>query len=159
MQILFDVLLFAIPAVVAFFVWRGFISDRQVEGGKGQSLLLFSAVALSCNVLLLYCCYITDLLVMRGHSISEASTIEYRFLFGVLWASRIAFLISLGTIITALFSQRGLAQTPDLGQCGRAHMVAPSKCDGLRFSHGLRAESSIILDCPQGARVMRSDSG
>jgi hypothetical protein len=110
MQILFDVLLFVIPAVLAFFVWRDVKSDRQMEGRKRQNLLLFSAVALSCNILLLYACYVTDLLVMRGHSISEASTTEYKFLLVVLWASRIAVLISLATVVTALFSQRGLAR-------------------------------------------------
>ena len=110
MQILFDAILFVIPAILAFFVWRGVKSDRQVAERKGQNLLLFSAVALSCNILLLYCYYVGDLLVMRGHSISEASTTEYKFLLVVLWASRIAVLISLATIIMALFSQRGLAR-------------------------------------------------
>ena len=111
MQIMFDALLLVIPTVLAFFVWRGVRSDgRQVEDRNGQRLLLFSAIALSCNVLLLYCCYITDLLVMRGHSISEASTTEYKLLVVVLWASRVAVLISLTTVIAALFSERGLAR-------------------------------------------------
>jgi hypothetical protein len=110
MQILFDTLLFVIPAVLAFFVWRGVKRDRQVEGRKERTLLFFSAVALSCNILLLYCCYVAELLATRGHPISEASTAEYKLLLVVLWASRLAVLISLATVITALFSQRGLAR-------------------------------------------------
>jgi hypothetical protein len=126
MQILFDALLFVIPAVLVFFVWRGVKADLQVQGRKGQNLLLFSTVMLSCNILLLYCCYVTDLLVMRGHSISEASATEYKFLSWLLWSSRIAVLVSIATVIMALFSQRGLARKLCiLGQCGRAHMVAP----------------------------------
>lgn len=110
MQILFDALLFVIPAVLAFFVWRGVKDEQQTQECKGRNLLLFSAIALSCNILLLYCCYVTDLLVMRGHAVSEASMSEYKSLLLVLWTSKIAFLISLTTVITALFSRRGLAR-------------------------------------------------
>jgi hypothetical protein len=109
-QILFGVLIFVIPAVLSFFVWRGVGRNRQTERGNGQNLLLFSAVALSCNILLLYGWYVPNLLVMQEHSMSQASTAEYKFLLATLWVSRIAFLISLATLITALFSQRGLAR-------------------------------------------------
>jgi len=110
MQILFDVLLFVIPAILAFFVWRGVKSDWPQEKRNPQRLLLFSAVALSCNILLLYCYCAADLAIMGAGPISEASTAEYEFLQAVLWVSRIAALISLATLITAVFSQRGLAR-------------------------------------------------
>ena len=110
MEKLFDVFLFVMPAVLVFFVWRGVKGDQLLEGRKGRSLLLFSAASLSCNILLLFSCYVSDLLVIRGHSISEASTIEYEFILVVLWASRIAVLLSLVTVITAFFSQRGLTR-------------------------------------------------
>jgi hypothetical protein len=110
MQILYGALVFLIPAVLVFFVWRDVKSGWQEEKRKRQKLLLFSAVALSCNIVLLYSWYVTDLLVMRGHPISQASLPEYKFLLVVLWASRMAVLISLATVITALFSERGLAR-------------------------------------------------
>jgi len=110
MQIGFGALVFGIPAVLAFFMWRAVTRDRQAGECKGQSPLLFSAAAVSCNILLLYCCYVADLLVARGHPISQASMAEYKCLLVVLWASRVAFLISLITVITALFSAHGLGR-------------------------------------------------
>jgi hypothetical protein len=110
MQIVFSALVFLIPAVLAFFVWRDVWSHRQREQRKGWNLLLFSAVALSCNILLLYFWYVGDLLFMRGHPISQAGVSEYKFVVLVLWASRMAVLISLATVITALLSERGLAR-------------------------------------------------
>jgi hypothetical protein len=109
-QILFGLLIFVIPAVLAFFVWQGTRVDRQTEKDRGQNLLLFSAVALSCNILLLYGWYVTNLLVVRERSISQANISEYKFLLATLWVSRIAFLMSLATLITALFSRRGSAR-------------------------------------------------
>lgn len=110
MQILFGALIFALPAMLAFFVWRAAKSERQADKRKGHNSLLFSTVALSCNILLLYFWYVTDLLVMRGRSIPETTVAEYKFLLMMLWISRMAVLLSLITIITALFSERGLAR-------------------------------------------------
>jgi hypothetical protein len=110
MQIMFGTLVVLAPAVLAFFVWRDVESRRGQGKRNGQGLLVLSAVAFSCNVLLLYSWYVADLFVMQGHSISQASITEYKFLLVVLWASRTAVLISLATIIMALFSERGLAR-------------------------------------------------
>lgn len=110
MQILFGSLIFILPATLAFLVWRAVKSDRQVEKGKGRNPLLFSTVALSCNILLLYFWYVTDLSVMRGRSIPETTVAEYEFILLMLWISRMAVVLSLITIITALFSKRGLAR-------------------------------------------------
>jgi hypothetical protein len=109
-QILFGTLIFVIPAILGFFVWRSVKNDWRGERHINQNLSLFSAIALSFNILLLYGCYVTSLLVMQGHSISEADITEYRFLLAVLWVGRIAFLISVATIITALLSEHGLAR-------------------------------------------------
>jgi len=109
-QILFGTLILVIPAILAFFVWRSVKRDWRGERRRGQSLLLFSAAALSLNILLLYGCYVADLLAMGKHSISEANMTQYRLLLATSWVGRIAVLISLTTIITALFSERGLAR-------------------------------------------------
>jgi len=109
-QVLFGTLIFGIPAILGFFVWRSVKNEWRGERRIGQNLSLFSAIALSFNILLLYGCYVTSLLVMREHSISGADMAEYRFLLATLWVGRIAVLICLATIVMALFSERGLAR-------------------------------------------------
>lgn len=110
MQILFGALIFALPGMLAFFVWRAVRNEWQADKRRGHNHLLFSTVALSCNILLLYFWYVTDLLVMRGRPIPETTVAEYKFLLMMLWISRTAVLLSLITIITASFSERGLAR-------------------------------------------------
>ena len=110
MQILFDVLLFLLPALLAFFVWRDVRTHRQRDRRKGQRLLLVSAAALSCNILLLYFYCLADVVFMRGRPLPLATLGDYEALVGALWASRIAVLVSIVTIVTALLSEHGLSR-------------------------------------------------
>ena len=110
MQILFGLLVIGIPAALEVLVWRGVKAERKGKDRKSETLLLFSAVIFSLNIMILYFLYVADLLVLGKHSVARASQAEYRCLILELWGSRIALVLSLATIFIALFSTHSLAR-------------------------------------------------
>src|SRR5579883_292688 len=110
MQLLFNALVFIVPGILAFGIWREIKIGWSLENREGRGLLLFSAITLSGNILLLYCCTVADLLVTHGHLAPVVGLNEYNFLLMVLWSSRVAVVMSLITLVSSLFSQHGLAR-------------------------------------------------
>src|SRR5579884_2978460 len=109
MQRSFSAIVLVLPALIALFLWRD-LSHSPSRRSMPQQLLLFSAVSLSANILLVWASYFVDLLVMRGRPVSLASVTEYRWIVAQMWCSRMAIPISLITLIMALLSERGRAR-------------------------------------------------
>ena len=111
MQKLFDSIILLFPAVIAFLLWTELRNRWPLGNSKPQRMLLSSVAALSCNMLLLYALYVPDLLIIRAGPMSQATMTEYRWVVAQMWCSRIAILVSLLTLITALLSERGRARS------------------------------------------------
>ena len=108
-QVLFDISILVGSAAFGFFVWWD-IAHRLPSSERGRRFLFSLATTLSCNILLVWSLFGVDLLFPIIHPPLQATPIEYEVIVATYSGSIAGALLSLITMILAIFSEGGLAR-------------------------------------------------
>jgi hypothetical protein len=109
MELLYSLLVFAVPATLEVFIWRDIAKPPLVQGRK-RRLLIISVATLSCNFLLFWVLFVLDLLTPGGHPPSQAGIAEHNTMLAILWGSWVGILASIVTVTLAFLSERRFAR-------------------------------------------------